>query len=90
MDCLSVICLSSLFVTAEGGYQQVSNPLNHEMHEYDRNNADPYLGAFSVGLVVQLNNQFSWRGYYRHESMPRRGDAGVNALWVTVEWRPFK
>jgi hypothetical protein len=90
MDCFSVICLSSFFITVEGGYQRVVAPPRGEYHIYDRNNASPYLGAFSIGLKKELNSQWTWSAYYRHESMPTLPDMGVDAVWLTTEWRPFK
>lgn len=89
MDCLSIICLSSLYIEVESGYQQIRHAPAGTQLKYDRNNADPWLTAFSFGLKQEVSPKFTYSVYFRHESMPVVYDYGVNALWVSVEWRPF-
>lgn len=91
MDCLSVICLSSFFIRVETGYQEVyAHPPVGYYYAYDRNFADPWVEALTLGLDKQISEQIRYSLTIRHESMPRLPDRGVNAVWFTVEWRPFK
>lgn len=86
-----IFCLASLFIQADTGYQYVRPaPSAQEYLKYDRNNASPILAAFSVGLQAEFSPRFTMELKYRHESMPTLHDYGVDAVWISTTWRPFK
>lgn len=90
MDCL--FCLASLFIQADTGYQHIRDEARPGHYwKYDRNAGSPILSALSVGFEGNLTNNVIMEVKVRHESMPTiREDRGVNAVWVTAKWYPFK
>lgn len=85
-----IFCLASLFIQADTGYQYVRPTPQGTYLKYDRNNASPILAAFSIGMVAEFTPRLSMEVSFRHESMPTVYDYGVNAVWVSTTWRPFK
>lgn len=90
MSCLAIVCLSNLFVRVEAGYQeQPTIRTDGQWHLYDRNFGSQYLGGFSLGFENEYNPRWQSSLYYRHESMPTLPDKGVDAIWLTVTYKPF-
>lgn len=88
-DC--IFCLASLFIQADSGVQYVREPpAQYEYLKYDRNNASPWVAAFSVGFQSEFSPKFSMEFKFRHESMPTRKDYGVDAVWISATWRSFR
>ena len=90
MDCFSLIC-AGLFLRLESGYQYTPTPpAPYKRWYYDRNHADPWLGAITLGWQYEVSPRLIWEISIRHESMPRVGDRGEDAYWTAVTWRPFR
>jgi hypothetical protein len=86
-----IFCLASLFIQADNGIQYVREaPPAYEYLKYDRNDASPWVAAFVVGFQADISPKFSMEFKFRHESMPTRKDYGVDAVWMTATWRPFR
>jgi hypothetical protein len=85
-----IFCLASLFIQADTGYQQMHHAPAGQYLRYDRNEGSPILAAFSVGMVADFSPKLSMEVSFRHESMPTVYDYGVNAMWISTTWRPFK
>ncbi len=85
-----IFCLASLFVQADVGYQFLPEHAEEVVLRYDRNDGSPLLSAIAVGLQADMTPQFTMSVSFRHESMPTVYDYGVNAVWASVTWRPFR
>jgi hypothetical protein len=87
-DC--IFCLASLFIQADMGYQLLPQHSEEVVLRYDRNGGSPLVSAIVVGMQADFSPKYSMQFKVRHESMPTVYDYGINAVWVTIEWRPFR